>query len=119
MQLAMALVQGLSIVAFASYGTITLLSSAMAAEFERYGLGRLRGLIAVLQILGSLVLVAGYVFRPLLLLAAGGFTAMMLLALLVRVRIRDPISAMVPAFVLLCLNLLLLVHAIGRVGSSS
>ncbi|MDP1859301.1 MAG: hypothetical protein Q8K82_11545 [Gemmatimonadaceae bacterium] len=40
-----------------------------------------------------------------------GFTAMMLLAVLVRIRIRDPIAAIVPAFVLMCLNLFLVVFA--------
>lgn len=116
MQLATALAQGLSIVAFAWYGTSALLSRGMVAEFERYGLGRLRVLTASLQIVGSLGLLAGHFFRPLLLLSAGGFTAMMLLALLVRIRIRDPTSAMVPAFVLMCLNLFLVVRAIGSVG---
>ena len=111
MQLAAALAQGISIVAFAWYGTSALLSGAMVAEFERYGLARLRVLTATLQIVGSLGLLAGHFFRPLLLLSAGGFTTMMLFALVVRMRIRDPISAMVPAFVLMCLNLFLVVFA--------
>lgn len=111
MQLLTALAQGLSIVAFAWYGTNALRSGVMVAEFERYGLARLRVLTATLQIAGSLALLAGYFFRPLLLLSAGGFTAMMLLAVLVRIRIRDPIAAIVPAFVLMCLNLFLVVFA--------
>jgi len=108
MQLAASVAQGLSIVAFASYGMIALLSDRMVDEFERFGLARLRVLTATLQITGSLGLLAGHFFRPLLLLSAGGFAVMMLLALLVRVRIRDPIPAMFPAFVLMCLNLFLL-----------
>jgi len=117
MQLATVLAQGLSILAFGWYGTITLVSGDMVPEFERYGLGRLRVLTAWLQIAGSLALLAGYVFRPLLLLGAAGFTAMMLLAVLVRMRIRDPIHMMIPALVLMCLNLFLVVRAIGSVGS--
>lgn len=113
MQPASALAQALSILAFGCYGALTLLSGDMVAEFERYGLGRLRVFTATLQILGSLGLLAGYYSSPLLLLSAGGFTAMMLLALLVRVRIRDPLVAMIPAFVLMCLNLFLVVRAIG------
>jgi DoxX-like family len=111
MQIALALAQGVSIAAFALYGTIALFSRAMVAEFERYGLARLRVLTATLQIVGSLGLLAGYWYHPLLLLSAGGFAVMMLLAVLVRIRIRDPIHAMVPALVLLCLNLLLVVLA--------
>ena len=111
MQPASALAQALSILAFGSYGVLTLLSRDMAAEFERYGLGRLRVFIAISQIVGSLGLLAGYYSRPLLLVSAGGLTVMMLLALLVRIRIRDPLVAMIPAFVLMCLNLLLFLRA--------
>lgn len=116
MQLATALAQGFSILAFGFYGTLTLVSADMVPEFERYGLGRLRVLTASLQIAGSLALLAGYVFRPMLLLAAAGFTAMMFLAVVVRIKIRDPVLAMVPALLLMCLNLFLLVRAIGAMG---
>ena len=109
MQFALALAQGVSIAAFAVYGTIALCSRDMVAEFERYRLARQRVPTATLQIAGSIGLLAGYWYHPLLLLSAGGFALMMLLAVLVRIRIRDPIQAMVPAFVLLCLNLLLVV----------
>jgi len=112
MQLATTLAQALSILAFVWYGALTLRSDNMVAEFERYGLGRLRVFIAVLQIVGGLGLLAGYYVRSLLLLSAAGLSAMMLLAVLVRVRIRDPIVAMIPAFGLMCLNLFLVVRAI-------
>lgn len=110
MQLAVA-IQALSIVAFAGYGAGALLLQDMVEEFERYGLARLRVPIATLQIVGSLGLAAGFFFRPLLLLSAAGFTVMMMAALVVRVRIRDPLTAMAPAFVLLCLTLYLLLTA--------
>ena len=117
MQLATALAQGLSILAFGFYGILTLVSADMVPEFERYGMGRLRVFTASLQIAGSLALLAGYVYRPMLLLSAAGFTAMMFLAVLVRIKIRDPLIAMVPAFLLMCLNLFLFIRAIGTVGS--
>ena len=116
MQLAAAIVQGLSIVAFALYGIGALWSDRMLTEFERYGLARLRVLIATLQIVGSVGLFLGFFFRPLLVLSAGGFAAMMLLAIFTRARIRDPISATVPAFVLMCLNLFLVVFALTGAG---
>lgn len=115
MQLATVIGQGLSILAFGWYGMLTLLSGDMVPEFERYGLARLRVLTATLQIAGSLCMLAGFVYRPLLLLSAGGFTAMMFLAVLVRIRIRDPIHMMIPAFGLMCLNLFLVIRAIGGV----
>ena len=109
MQNTVVLVQSLSLVAFAWYGTTALFSRDMVAEFERYGLARWRVLTATLQIAGSMGLLAGYRYHPLLLWSAGGLAAMMLLGVLVRLRIRDPLVAMAPAFVLLCLNLLLVV----------
>lgn len=112
MQLATATAQVLSILAFISYGALTLLSDDMVAEFERFGLGRLRVFTAALQIVGGLVLFGGFFARSVLLLSAGGFTVMMLLALIVRVRIRDSLVDMIPAFVLLCLNLFLVVRTI-------
>lgn len=119
MQLAAAIVQGLLIVAFAGYGVSALSSHEMLAEFERYGLARQRVLIASLQIAGSVGLFLGYFFRPLMVLSAGGFAVMMLLAVLTRVKIRDPISATAPAFVLMCLNLFLVVSALSGAGRRS
>ena len=113
MQPATVLAQALSILAFGSYGVLTLLSRDMAVEFERYGLGRLRVFIAIAQIVGSIGLLAGYYSRPLRLVSAGGFAVMMLLALIVRVKIKDPLVAMLPAFVLMCLNLFLVVRALA------
>ena len=111
MQLAIAIAQGLSIVAFGWYGASALLSAAMVVEFERYGLARVRVLTATLQIAGSVALLVGYYYRPLLVLAAAGFAAMMLAAVFVRIRIHDPISAMFPAVVLMCVNLFLVLFA--------
>lgn len=111
MQLATALPQGISIVAFAWYGASALLSGSMRREFERYGLARLRVLTASLQIAGSVGLLVGHFLRPLFVLSAGGFAVMMLLAVIVRIRIRDPLHTMVPAVVLLGLNLFLAMHA--------
>ncbi len=113
MQLTTDLVQGLSALAFGWYGTYTLLSDEMTVEFERYGLARLRVLTASLQIAGSIGLALGYVLRPALIVSAAGFTVMMFLAVLVRVRIRDPVIAMIPALALMSLNLFLFVRAIA------
>ena len=79
MQITVGLAQSLSLLAFAWYGTTALRSREMVAEFERYGLARLRVLTAVLQITGSVGLLAGFVYRPLLLVSAGGLTVMMVL----------------------------------------
>jgi len=114
MRLAAAFAQALSIVAFAGYGTSALVTDRMAAEFQRFGLAHLRVLTGTLQIVGSVALFVGYFFRPLLLLSAGGFAAMMVIGLVVRVRIRDPFVEMIPAFTLMCLNLFVVFSASSR-----
>lgn len=50
-------------------------------------------------------LLAGLRFRPLLLVSAGGLAAMMLGAIVVRLRVGDPVRSALPAVFLLVLNL--------------
>ena len=104
--------QAISVVSFAWYGTSCFVSARMIAEFERYHLARFRSLTGLLQVAASLGLLAGYLFRPLLLLSAGGLAAMMLLGVLVRLRIRDPLFAAIPAFALFVLNLFIVAAAL-------
>ena len=104
--------QVISILSFAWYGVSCFVSAAMVAEFERYHLARFRSLTGMLQVAGSLGLFAGYFSRPLLLLSAGGLATMMLLGVIVRLRIRDPLSAAIPAFAFLVLNLCIVAAAL-------
>lgn len=104
--------RALSAGAFLFYGVLCLFSPAMAAEFERYRLPRLRVLTALLEIAGAL----GLLLAPTPLweaAAAVGLCALMLAALLVRLRIRDPWYAMLPAGLLLLANAWLAAHSLG------
>jgi len=111
MQLLATLARGLSIISFAWYGASLLWSQAMAADFARYGLGRFRVAVGVLQLAGSVGLLAGFWFRPLVPLAAGGLAAMMLVALGARIQVRDSILSMVPAAAYCALNLYIVAAA--------
>ena len=104
--------QIVSIVAFAWYGVTCLVTREMVAEFDRYGLARFRTLTGALQLAGSLGLIVGFYLPPLLLLSAGGLTALMLSGIVARVRIRDPLVAMLPAFAFFCLNLFITISAL-------
>ena len=104
MQLATTVALVISSVSFAWYGLSCLVSERMVPEFERYRLGRLRVITGVLQVTASAGLIAGYFYRPLLLVSAGGLATMMFLAVLVRLRIRDPLYLAIPALVLGCVN---------------
>lgn len=104
--------RALSAGAFLFYGVLCLVSPAMATEFERYRLPRLRVLTALLEIAGAL----GLMLAPTPLweaAAAVGLCALMLAALLVRLRIRDPWYAMLPAGLLLLGNAWLAHHALA------
>ncbi|MDP9052172.1 MAG: DoxX family protein [Acidobacteriota bacterium] len=93
-----------SVVSFASYGIGCFSSRQMRLEFERYKVPQLRQLTGGLQIAGALGIVAGYWFRPLLALSAGGLMLMMIYAVITRFKIRDPLYAALPAFSLALLN---------------
>lgn len=104
----------LSSAAFAWFGLTCFLSRKAVTEFARYRLAGLRGITGVAQIAASAGLMVGAAddrLRPLLTLSAVGLAAMMFVALLVRLRIRDPWMAALPAFGLLCLNLYIAVSA--------
>jgi hypothetical protein len=86
----------------------------MDAEFKRYGLTRFRRLVGALECLGALGLVAGHFSPPVLVLAAAGLTALMVLAVVTRVRIGDSLVQAMPAIVLLLLNAFVLGVATAR-----
>ena len=104
---------GISSASFSWYGMSCLLSRAMAVEFERYRLASYRVLTGVLQIAASagllIGLLVGFPARSLVLASAGGLATMMFLAVIVRVRIRDPLYAAIPALVFFCLNAFIVV----------
>jgi DoxX-like family len=101
----------LSSAIFLWYGAGLLGSRSMVAEFERYQLAPYRRLTGALQVVAAAGLLAGLLVRPLLLLAAGGLAVMMLGAVAVRLRVRDPLPATIPALVLFCLNVFLVLAA--------
>jgi hypothetical protein len=106
------LARDISTAIFAWYGMSCFLSEKMIAEFDRYRLPRFRVFTGLLQVAGSLGLVVGHFFRPILLLSAGGLATMMFLALITRFRIRDPLYAAIPAFLLFALNLFIVVDSL-------
>lgn len=101
----------LSSVVFLLYGASLFGSRAMVAEFERYHLAPFRTLTGALQVAAGAGLLAGLRYRPLLLLSAAGLAAMMLGAVGVRLLVRDPLVSTIPALLLFCLNLYIVLAA--------
>lgn len=81
-----------------------VVSVRMKSEFKRYGHEKLRIPIGILEILGGLGLLAGYRFPILTLLAALGLALLMLLALIIRFKIKDSLLQSLPALVLMFIN---------------
>jgi len=96
--------QAISAVSFLAYGIGCLTTRAMRAEFLRYGLPRLRVLTGILQIAAALGLFAGYAYPMCALLAATGLSFMMIVALGVRLKIKDPPAGFLQALACFLLN---------------
>lgn len=105
----------LSIGAFLVYGIHCLLSRAMEAEFERYGLARFRTLTGGCQIAGALGLLASYAVPSLAVFAAAGLSLLMALGVWTRIRIGDPLPAMLPALFFMGVNAWVAVYAVYAV----
>jgi hypothetical protein len=86
----------------------------MIDEFKRFGLNDIqRKATGILQILGSIGLFAGFFLPYIGLLSATGFTAMMFVAFIVRVKIKDSVAQAAPSFFFLIINAWLVIEFYG------
>lgn len=77
----------------------------MIEEFKRFGLtDSQRKQTGVLQLLGASGLLAGLIFPTAGLLSAGGFSAMMIVAFFVRIKIKDSIIQSLPSLFFMLVN---------------
>lgn len=95
-------------ISFLFYGYACLFTEYMVNEFKRYGFPQFRLLIGTLEILGALGLLVGYLIPPIQILAAGGLAILMLCGCILRLKIRDSILQIIPAFSFLLLSLYIL-----------
>lgn len=93
-----------SALVFLYYGTSCLFANGMVADFERFGLSRIRILTGSLEVLGASGLIAGQFIPPLAIVSAAGLSLLMALGLLTRVRLRDSLQETLPAAVLMVVN---------------
>jgi len=90
--------------AFVIYGLCCLWAPSMQREFERFGLAKYRVLTGVLEVLGGVGLLGGFLWAPAWWIASGGLCLLMLCGVGVRLRLRDGVLATLPAFVLMLVN---------------
>jgi uncharacterized membrane protein YkgB len=93
-----------SAISFLGYGAACFLSDSLKREFDRYGFGSQRALIGGLQLCAAVGLLAGlgqpWIGRA----AAAGLALMMLVAVGVRIKIKDTFLQTTPALFYLVLN---------------
>ncbi len=84
---------------FLYYGISCLTSKAMKAEFERFGVPKLRILIGILEIMGGVGLLVGFVIPILGVLAASGIGLLMIIVVIQRIQQGDSLTEMAQAAV--------------------
>ena len=85
-----------SAISFLGYGAACFLSDSLKREFDRYGFGSQRALIGGLQLCAAVGLLVG--------LSQPGLALMMLVAVGVRIKIKDTFLQTTPALFYLVLN---------------
>jgi uncharacterized membrane protein YkgB len=93
-----------SALSFFGYGSACFFLTAFKGEFDRYGLGPQRTLVGALQLGAAIGLLVGldqpWIGRA----ASGGLTLMMVVAVGIRIRIKDTLPRTLPALFYLALN---------------
>ena len=102
------MVQIILLIFFLGHGVACLFSKRMELEFVRYRAAPLLKLTGFLQIAAAMGLALGFWYPPLTVVSAGGLTLMMAAAIVIRIRIRDSLTATLPAIVFFGLNLYIL-----------
>ena len=93
-----------SALSFLAYGLACFFSSDLRREFNRYRFPSQRALVGALQVAAAIGLVAGLHQPWLGRAASGGLALMMLVAVGVRIRIKDTLVQTTPALFYLALN---------------
>ncbi|MEP6668949.1 MAG: DoxX family protein [Chthoniobacter sp.] len=93
-----------SAISFLAYGSACFLSAYMKREFDRYQLGSRRTLVGWLQLCAAIGLLAGLSQPWMGRAASAGLAVMMLVAVGVRIKIKDTLPQTTPALFYLALN---------------
>ena len=90
--------------AFVLYGVRCLVAPRMHREFERFGLAKFRTLTGVLEVLGGVGLLGGFIWEPAWWMASLGLCVLMLCGVIVRVRCGDGVLVTLPAIGFMLVN---------------
>jgi uncharacterized membrane protein YphA (DoxX/SURF4 family) len=98
-------------VSFIAYGINSFISQRMKKEFKRWGLENKRKTIASCQLIGGVGLFLGLELNTIMILSSAFLGVMMLVAIGVRIKIKDNISDILPALAYLVLSVMILYEA--------
>jgi len=94
----------ISSLSFIYYGITFFIHAGMTEEFERYGIGKFRNLVGILQLLGGIGLLVGLAWQPILIISSGGLALLMLIGFGVRIKMKDGFLLSMPSFAFMVLN---------------
>ncbi len=101
-----------SSLSFICYVISYFISPNMKQEFIRYGLQKIGLFVIILQSIGAVGLIIGFKYPPILLISALGLSLLMLAGLIVRLRLKDSLSAYFPALFYMLLNAYIFIRVI-------
>lgn len=102
----------LSSLSFFIYFISYFISPFMKSEFKRLDLERIGLLTITLELLGSIGLIVGLLYQPILILSSGGLALMMFIAILFRLKLKDTLWVSLPALFYMILNTYILIETI-------
>tara|TARA_B100001079_G_C16317691_1_gene473180 strand:- start:63 stop:398 length:336 start_codon:yes stop_codon:yes gene_type:complete len=98
-------------ISFILYGINSFISPKMITEFKRWGLEKKRKEIGVSQLVCGVGILIGLQYNYVLLISSVLLIIMMIVAVYVRVKIKDNISEILPAIAYLILGTIILNYA--------
>jgi hypothetical protein len=101
-----------SAISFIFYSINSLYSKRLISEFDRWGYGKFRILIASFQLLSGIGFIIGLYFSFLISLVSFLLSVMMLVAIFVRIKVKDDVIEIFPAIFYASLNLIIFYNSI-------
>jgi hypothetical protein len=87
----------------------------MKSEFKRLDLERMGLLTITLELIGSIGLLVGLLYTPILLIASGGLALLMFFAILFRLKSKDTLWVSLPALFYMLLNTYIFIETIKTI----
>ena len=101
-----------SAISFIFYSINSLYSKRLISEFDRWGYGKFRILIASFQLLSGIGFIIGLYFSFLINIVSFLLSVMMLVAIFVRIKVKDDVIEIFPAIFYASLNLIIFYNSI-------